>query len=217
MAKKVSFGAYAFSTQKAAISECRNRINAYSVGAMLSDADQDFFECLFTLHTEYEEKVGGGVGSIAVNKDNFGGRMLKIHRIDGSQEEISWRWCIQQSGQDDFLYNAMRREVKAQIIEFKKALIDEHKMCLECGDIIESFNHINVVYGTPSFKELVADFCLQQGIETADVQYAEPSTDDNDRRGIVTDRNLAELWSAFHKYHCALEYKCKIEDRKDNP
>ncbi|EJE4163715.1 DCL family protein [Vibrio parahaemolyticus] len=94
MAKPISFGQFKFGTRKACEEDARRRINSYTPGSLMTLDDKAFFEALFTLHSEYDEKVGCGIKDIEVGLDFHRNKCLFIIRNDNSRVVISWRHCV---------------------------------------------------------------------------------------------------------------------------
>lgn len=69
-------------------------IDSYPVMNFLEGADITLCLSLFAYHPNYIYKVGAGIQAIQVRLDNYGNRYLHLHRVDGSDEDISWTKCL---------------------------------------------------------------------------------------------------------------------------
>ncbi|MGB3309765.1 MAG: DCL family protein [Nodosilinea sp.] len=111
-ARPVAFGEFYFKTVTKAKEAARNRINSYEYGDTLNPDDEDFFTSLLTLHSEYLEKIGKGVASIKVQRDDLtGSRCLFIYRVDGSKMIFSWVDCITPATLKQIVSSAFRRSI----------------------------------------------------------------------------------------------------------
>jgi hypothetical protein len=72
----------------------RNLIAKYTFGQFLDNEDFQFCMELFRRHSDYEQKVGRGVQRIEVRRDDYGNRYFHLHRIDGTDTDISWVHCV---------------------------------------------------------------------------------------------------------------------------
>lgn len=58
--------------------------------SFLEGADVALCLSLFVYHPNYEKKIGKGIQAIKIRLDDYGNRYLHVHRVDGSDEDISW-------------------------------------------------------------------------------------------------------------------------------
>jgi len=204
LAKPVIFGEFQFRTKKAATDEIRRRINAYEPGNRLSQEDQLFFEGLFKLHDEYDEKVGVGIQYIQVERDFHNNRCLYIHRLDSSKIDISWVHCIRPASTKSTVSVAFRRAVKEVITTFKSKEISEGKKC-PVFNIPLDYQNSHVSYIKRSFDSLLNDFLSETGNAYESIELENPKPQDTDQRGILKDSKLREDWIAYHRRNASLE------------
>ena len=204
MAKSIAFGSFQFRTKKSATEESRRRINKYEAGEKLNEEDELFFSSLFTLHSEYIEKIGSGIDHIKVEKDFHNNRCLYIHRSDGTKIECSWVHCIQPATQKQTVSMAFRRAVKDRVMEFKTYQLPKVKTCPILGITLTNENS-HVSYLEPSFDDLLSDFFDKNALTVDTVKLTNPSPEDTDQRGILTDKNLAIIWNDFHAKNARLK------------
>jgi hypothetical protein len=204
MANPIVFGNFQFRTKKSATEEARRRINKYKVKEKLNDDDELFFSSLFTLHSEYIEKVGSGIDHIKVERDFHNNRCLYIHRTDGTKIDCSWVHCIQPASQKQTVSMAFRRAVKDRVMKFKNAQLPKVKVCQILG-ISLTHENSHVSYLKPSFDELLDDFLSENGLTIVTIKLTNPSPEDNDQRGILADKNIAIIWNEFHANKACLK------------
>ena len=203
MGKPIVFGSYQFKTKKSATEEARRRINKYEAGASLCSDDELFFASLFTLHHEYELKKGAGIEHIQVEQDFHHNRCLYIHRIDGSKIDCSWVKCIQPASQKTIVAMAFRRTVKEIIIAFKDAQLKVVKVCPELGTTL-TYKNSHVSYQSPSFDTLFNNFLKHHQLGFEAVGLTNPTPEDSDQRGMLSDQVLSDNWCQYHKKHANL-------------
>ena len=54
----------------------------------------EFFMDLFKHHENYDQKLHPEVIKIKIQRQEFGTTGLQVYKVDGSNEDISWRHCI---------------------------------------------------------------------------------------------------------------------------
>ena len=198
MAKPIAFGEYQFKTKKSATEEARSRINQYMAGSKLNASDEHFFRSLFTLHSEYEEKVGPGIDYITVELDFHRNRCLYIHRVDGSKVDCSWVHCIQPATKKTIISMAFRRAVKQIVMNFKEEQLPIVKSC-PVFDTPLDYQNSHVAYSTPSFESLLDNFLTENQLDIESIPLLNPKPNDSDQRGILADEQLAKCWSGYHR------------------
>jgi len=83
-----------FYTKDALTSHVRAMIARYPVGFDIGGEDKAFCLALFGFHPEAQLKLASGVTRIEVRLDRFGHKHFQIHRSDGTNDDISWTWCV---------------------------------------------------------------------------------------------------------------------------
>lgn len=72
----------------------RALIARYPVGTFLAADDHAFCIALFKHHSDAGAKFGPGISNIEVRLDIYGKKHFQVHRVDGSDDDISWPHCI---------------------------------------------------------------------------------------------------------------------------
>ncbi len=197
MAKPISFGKFNFRTRKACEEDSRQRINSYSPGSIMSTDDKTYFEALFTLHSEYDEKVGTGIQDIEVGLDFHKNRCLFIIRKDNSKVVISWRHCIQPYSKKMVVSYAFRRAIKNTVMQFKNEMVTAGSTCPKLG-LTLTYNNSHVAYINESFEEILTSFLSFNNLSYESIELIDPESQDKDQRGIIACKEILSSWQAFH-------------------
>ena len=72
----------------------RSLVEKYPVGDFLTVEDRAFCLSLFESHPSYPEKIAPGVDRIQVLVQEKGTVGFQIHKIDGTDDNISWTECV---------------------------------------------------------------------------------------------------------------------------
>ena len=72
----------------------RTLIKKYPVMGFVEGKDKELCLNLFKHHPECAEKFGEGIEAIQVRLDEYGKRYFHLHRVDGSDDDISWPKCL---------------------------------------------------------------------------------------------------------------------------
>ena len=91
---EVVLGRESFSKKGDVEVRIRTLIKSYQVMGFINGADKELCLNLFKHHPSYTEKSGAGIEAIQVRLDEYGNRNFHLHRIDGTDEVISWPKCL---------------------------------------------------------------------------------------------------------------------------
>lgn len=199
----IAFGDYSFGSKKSAREEAQRRINKYEAGDTLQPDDEKFFASLFTLHSQYDDKIHDGIDHIEVERD-LGNRCLFIHRVGGSKIDCSWTECIAPATLKTIGSAAFRRAVKDFIVAYKISQLEEVDTCPILGTDL-NFNNSHVSYASPSFQNLLKTFLQEYDLDVESVELTNPDPEDGDQRGKVTDQDLVERWRDYHQQNAQLQ------------
>ena len=72
----------------------RTILYRYRLGERVSEADAADLSNLLQLHTESEQKFGGGIDHFEIMDGGYGTRCFKLVRTDGSSDDFSFGHCI---------------------------------------------------------------------------------------------------------------------------
>ncbi|WP_157822859.1 MULTISPECIES: DCL family protein [unclassified Shewanella] len=204
MAKPISFGQYQFKTKKACEEEARKRINSYCPGSIIAPVDKTFFEALFTLHSEYDEKIGCGIKDIEVGLDFHRNRCLSIIRRDNSKVVISWRHCVKPHTRKMVVSYAYRRAIKDTVMAFKDSAISNGAVCPILGTQLV-YDNSHVSYSAISFDDLLSGFLIANNLSYETIELVDPDFNDSDQRGKLRDQAITESWQKYHQSKASFE------------
>jgi len=88
---EVVLGKESFSKKEDVEVRIRTLIKSYQVMDFIIGADKELCLNLFKNHPNYMEKFEPGIEAIQVRLDEYGNRNFHLHRIDGTDEVISWK------------------------------------------------------------------------------------------------------------------------------
>lgn len=91
---EVVLGEESFSKKGDVEVRIRTLIKSYQVMDFIVGANKELCLNLFKHHPSYTEKFGLGIEAIQVRLDEYGKRNFHLHRVDGSDEVISWPKCL---------------------------------------------------------------------------------------------------------------------------
>ena len=78
------------------LNRAKSILNRYALNETLGVLDFDFMMGILECHPEAEKKIGCGVASIVVSREEvFGTRHFEIIRTDGSREDFSYIKSLQ--------------------------------------------------------------------------------------------------------------------------
>lgn len=185
-------------------------MSKYKFKEYLDDSDMNFFLSLFTLHDEYESKVGVGVSKLQVDRDFHGNKCIRILRFDGSAEGISWRHCINPISVDQNISNAFRRAVKEAVISFRDQCLGSGVRNCPYTDMILDKHNSNVSYRNVAFEKILGDFLTESCINKLLIELTDPTAADPDQRAIISDFSIITKWRLYHENNSELVLVSKV-------
>lgn len=93
-AKPLRIGVRDFPRQMDALNFYKEMLGKYPVGQRVSEEDAVDLHALLARHKDVGHKIGCGVSHFQVEKDGYGGRCFWIVRVDGSQEDFTYKRCV---------------------------------------------------------------------------------------------------------------------------
>ena len=90
----VAVNGYHFPTKTALTEYMRELIARYPVGASVEGEDRAFCLELFKFHPDVASKLAWGVRSLEVRLDDYGHKHFQLLRDDGTEDDISWVYCV---------------------------------------------------------------------------------------------------------------------------
>lgn len=93
-AKEISIGRHNFARQLDALAYFKTMLGRYDLWATVSAEDADDLRALLSRHKDVSDKVGTGVRSFKVIKDEYNGRCFGVERSDGTTVDFSYIRCV---------------------------------------------------------------------------------------------------------------------------
>jgi hypothetical protein len=90
----VTVSGVVFPTKTALTAHCRELIARYPVGVDVEGEDREFCLALFKFHPDASSKLASGVKRVEIRLDEYGNKHFQLHRMDGTDDDISWPWCV---------------------------------------------------------------------------------------------------------------------------
>lgn len=93
-AKEVSIGKHVFPRQVDALAHFKAILGRYDLWETVSTDDAHDLSELLRRHKDFADKVGTGIRSFKVIKDEYKGRCFGIERKDGTTVDFSYIRCV---------------------------------------------------------------------------------------------------------------------------
>jgi hypothetical protein len=136
VSKPVDVGSLSFSTQGGAQKFFSDLLRDLPLGPVPEKWAGEI-AALLMLHPHADEKIGAGIDHVKVRMSPEGyyrSKQFAVARIDGTEEEFSYRECIRASTPWDDLKTACRRAVDPQIKQARDTTFEEGLVyCDACG------------------------------------------------------------------------------------
>ncbi len=94
----IAIDGHEFPTKSALTKYIRELIARYPVGFSVEGKDKSFCLALFAFHPDVTSKLGSGVRGVEVRLDDYGNRHFQLLRSDGTEDDISWVYCVRHAG-----------------------------------------------------------------------------------------------------------------------
>ncbi len=177
----------------------------YSCGQTVSDtADAEFLYDLLLMHPSAAQKVGSGVASFQVERNDRNTIGFWLTRTDGSRTDFSFLVCLTPPNHEQKVRSALRNEVQDQIDMFKFSVFGTRVALVPCaitGELV-TWNTCHVDH-EPSFDSLVKSWMSVEEL-TWDLLRVRPS-EDGETEARLLDLLVIESWTTYHRQHARLQ------------
>lgn len=189
----------------------KGKLEEYAKGILYSGNINDpligddflfMFDYFKTLHVEFDLKEGCGIKEIVKIVEPMYGkyRGFKIIRLDETETDISYKISnISKKSLLRDLKEALRQVVEPQVHEFKLRALsgDPETKCPFTGEKL-SYGYSHVDHDSPTFHELVKEFCMRKSIDESVIPSIISEPSDNQLVSEITDDSIRmEFWD-FH-------------------
>ncbi len=179
-------------------------LRRYEPGDRVREEESPDLFALLERHTEYVQKVGGGVSHFSVMKTEHGTRCFRIERIDGSGTDFSFYHCIKQRAptRKQEVSQALRRAVRFDIYDARDNFLTEHAnvdgrvQCAETAEWITK-DELHLDHRAPlTFDLIVTRFLAENGLTFDEIPI---TTGTNEQVSTeITDEAVRERFRAYH-------------------
>lgn len=200
-----------FATKGALEARVRAIVNPAPLKTPLPFDDALFLIDLLRRHPHWEEKHGAGIASLEIRFNytrSIPQRNVWLNRVDGSEDNISWRWVLDQSQPAAYkldVINAARHAVGDQIKQARTRL--HGTACPICGAPL--LDQTDVDHETPlTFDALFEVWLRHRSLTFSDigVQFADTVRD-------FADPAQRGDWAEFHRDFAKLRLLHRSEHR----
>lgn len=210
----ILIGDRVFRTKQELTEYCRSVLYSYTPGETLSAAHTEFLLGLIERHREYVQKVGAGVERFTVESDGWGRFCFWIHRVDGTDTDVSFVECIRSSGTRQDFTAALRHAVADQVIDFRHKHFQQHAdpdgfvSCPLTGEKITRLGS-HVDHEPPlTFLRIVRDFIAERNLDIEAVAIG--GKGDGEMKPVLLDAALKADWSDYHRRRARLRVTSRI-------
>lgn len=182
-----------YPTQKALLDECRRQLR--------EGPNYDFLASLIERHPRRDSKVGCGIAGFFIGPDGYGKSCFWLRRLDGTSTDFSFHECVKASSEKSDFRAAARREIKDQILDFKRNAFPA--VCPYTGEKM-THDNCHVDHVPPMTFARLADEWLMGRPYPETMGHIDGSTEIR-----FKDRTLAEQWWNYHRQHAQLRLVSK--------
>jgi hypothetical protein len=185
---------------KAALRREMQRMLELPPGTVLSGRDRQIAGAVLAMHPSARDKIGPGITDIVI-RAGLQARAREFHviRVDGSEVDFSYLRALAPrtaaSDRADVLA-ALRQEIAAQIVEFKRSQLERHPICAVSGvPLTPDAAHVDHIPPW-TFAVLAGAWLEQRPLPKLE------SVGNRGRR--LADRGQASDWQRFHRWAARL-------------
>jgi predicted 3-demethylubiquinone-9 3-methyltransferase (glyoxalase superfamily) len=194
-----------YPTREAARQAISALLHGTPLGQTLDPPAERLLRSLIARHPSASAKIGPGIAWISVQATpGFGQRpCFMIHRVDGTEIDVSYRQCLRPSTQREDVAWCARQLISAQIVAYKARSTrdDGRRVCALTGQVLAA-EDVEIDHQPPAtFQHLWHTF-LAEHAWTEDALWCAP------RRGGIGHElmptNVACAWQAYHARYAVL-------------
>lgn len=205
--KPVVVGDLEFSSKAEAKQFFRSIRDCYADGEILSQEHQGVVLDLVALHPDASDKIGTGVAHFTVQTEKEFGRTrhFEIHYKDGSTDDFSFLTCIDGRSLKNDVFEALRRAIASQVIDFRTQFFVSHATPIICplvGTLITPTDcHVDHV-PPQKFAALVIQWMMLNDLAVKHVEITAPGK--NQTVSEMTSSDQQRSWTDFHRENATL-------------
>jgi Protein of unknown function (DUF3223) len=197
----IHLGPYEYPSKEALKARLRAYLDSAPDGPVTSAVAIEKLQYLLLLHPRAIEKIGAGVASFVIARNERGsGKGFKLIRVDGTEERFSYKACLdgQTPTNRSRAVEALRFAVRPQLMAFRRSLTLP-VACALTGKVIADHGDLHVDHAMP-FWLLVREFCLRERINLATLK-----TVGNGEHLSLQDDDVGLRFQRFHQEYARLQ------------
>ncbi|CAM8819869.1 DUF3223 domain-containing protein [Burkholderia pseudomallei] len=194
-------GSYEYPSKEALKARLKSYLDSAPDGPVTNAVAIEKLQYLLLLHPRAIEKIGAGVASFVIARNERGsGKGFKLIRVDGTEERFSYKACLDGQTPTDRsrAVEALRFAVRPQLMVFRRSLALP-VACALTGEMIADHADLHVDHSKP-FWLLVREFCLREGVNLAALK-----TVGNGEQLTLQDEEMVCRFQRFHEKHARLQ------------
>lgn len=194
-------GPYEYPSKQALKARLKAYLDSAPDGPVTNTVAIEKLQYLLLLHPRAIEKIGTGVASFVIARNERGsGKGFKLIRVDGTAERFSYKACLdgQTPTNRSRAVEALRFAVRPQLMAFRRSLTLP-VACALTGEIIADHADLHVDHERP-FWRLVREFCLGEGIDLSALK----TVGNGEHLSLQAD-DVALRFQRFHQKHARLQ------------
>lgn len=194
-------GPYEYPSKEALKARLKSFLEGAADGPVTNAVAIEKLQYLLLLHPRAIEKIGTGVASFVIARNERGsGKGFKLIRADGTEERFSYKACLdgQTPTNRSRAVEALRFAVRPQLMAFRRSLALP-VACALTGEIITDHADLHVDHAKP-FWLLVHAFCLRENINLAALK----TTGNGEHLGLQ-DEVMMLRFQRFHQERAHLQ------------
>lgn len=194
-------GPYEYSSKEALKARLKSYLDSASDGPIANLVAIEKLQYLLLFHPRASEKIGAGVASFVIARNERGlGKGFKLIRVDGTEERFSYKVCLdgQTPTNRSRATEALRFAVRPQLMAFRRSLTLPIA-CALTGEVIAKHADLHIDHAIP-FWRLVQTFCLGEGVNLAALK-----TVGSGEHLTLQDKAIVLRFQRFHQEHAHLQ------------